>query len=249
MSTTTARTAALTIGAPVVLIGALLVGWQFVALNYKSILPPIERIIAEFVERPEFYITNLGITLSTALAGFAFGAIVAIVLAVLVVHFRFLRAAVMPVALLLNVTPIVAIAPALVVAFGFNAIPHIIVAAISAFFPMLINAISGLQAIDPQAEEVFRAMSASRLEIFFRLRLPSSLPFLFAGARLSIAAAMIGAVVAEFFGTDEGLGAVIVMATTFLNLSQMWAAILVSALTSLALLGIVGLVERAVIRW
>lgn len=240
---------ALTIGAPTLLFILLGVLWQVVATNLKSILPPLEDIAEDVFSRPLFYLENLWVTLSTALIGFAVGVLVAIVIAVLVVRFRYLRAAVMPVALLLNVTPIVAIAPALVVAFGFNTIPHIIVAAISAFFPMLINALTGLQAIDPQAEEVFKAMSASSREMFFRLRIPSSLPYLFAGARLAIAAAMIGAVVAEFFGTDEGLGAVIVMATAFLNLSQMWAAILFSALTSLALLGLVGLLEKAVVRW
>ena len=239
----------LTILAPTVLFAVLAIGWQLIAVNYKSILPPLQDIVEDIWSRPAFYLENLWVTLSTALLGFAFGVIVALIIAVFVVHFAFLRAAVMPVALLLNVTPIVAIAPALVVAFGFNAIPHIIVAAISAFFPMLINALSGLRAIDPQTHDVFRAMAATRTEVFFRLRLPASLPYLFAGARLSVAAAMIGAVVAEFFGTDEGLGAVIVMATAFLNLSQMWAAIIFSALTSLALLGIVGVAEKAVVRW
>ncbi len=239
----------LTIAAPTVLFALLATVWQFIAVNFRSILPPLQDITADILSRPGFYFENLWITLWTALTGFGIGVAAALVIAVFVVHFSFLSAAVMPVALLLNVTPIVAIAPALVVAFGFNAIPHIIVAAISAFFPMLINALTGLRSIDPQALEVFRAMAATRGEVFFRLRLPTSLPYLFAGARLSIAAAMIGAVVAEFFGTDEGLGAVIVMATAFLNLSQMWAAILFSALTSLALLGIVAQVEKAVVRW
>lgn len=240
---------AMSIVAPAVLFALLAVGWQLVAVNFTSILPPLQDIAADIASRPAFYLQNLWVTLWTALVGFGVGVVVALVIAVFVVHFRFLRAAVMPVALLLNVTPIVAIAPALVVAFGFNAIPHIVVAAISAFFPMLINALTGLRSIDPQAHEVFLAMSASKREVFFRLRLPASLPYLFAGARLSITAAMIGAVVAEFFGTDEGLGAVIVMATTFLNLSQMWAAILFSALTSLALLGLVELSEKIAVRW
>jgi NitT/TauT family transport system permease protein len=241
--------ALLTVGAPLALFVLLAIAWQWTAATFKSVLPPIQDIVTDIVGRPEFYLENLLVTLEAALLGFVIGVVVALLLAAAIVHFRFLRAAIMPVALLLNVTPIVAISPALVVAFGFNQIPHVIVAALSAFFPTLINSITGLRAVDPQALEVFDAMSASRTEVFFRLRVPSSLPYLFAGARLSVAAAVIGAVVSEFTGSSKGIGAVIVMATTYLNLPQMWAAIFFSALTTLALLGLVGLLERLVVRW
>lgn len=240
---------ALTVVAPLTLFALLAIAWQWTASTFRSVIPPIQEIVADIVGRPEFYLSNLGVTLEAALIGFAIGIVVALVLGAAIVHFRFLRAAIMPVALLLNVTPIVAISPALVVAFGFNQVPHIIVAALSAFFPTLINAITGLRSVDPQALEVFDAMSASRLEVFFRLRVPSSLPYLFAGARLSIAAAVVGAVVSEFTGSSKGIGAVIVLATTYLNLPQMWAAIFFSAITTLILLGIVGLAERLTVRW
>ena len=92
-------------------------------------------------------------------------------------------------------------------------------------------------------------MSASRMDILWRLRLPSSLPHLFAGARLSIAAAMVGSIVSEFMGTAHGIGAAIVIATTYLNLNQMWGAIFISAISSLLLIGLVGFIERLVIRW
>jgi NitT/TauT family transport system permease protein len=229
-----------------VLLGLL---WQLIAFNQRSILPPLDAVASDLAARPGFYLSNLRVTMYAALAGFALGALLAVLLAVTVIHFAFLRAAVVPVALLLNVTPIVAISPALIVAFGFNAVPHIIVAAVAAFFPMLINAMAGLQAIDPQALDVFRSMAAPRRDIFFRLRLPSSLQFLFSGAKLAITAAMVGAIVSEFMGTSHGIGATIVMATTYLNLKQMWGAIFVSALSTLALVGLVGLVEKATIRW
>ncbi len=241
--------ALLTVGAPLLLFALLGALWQLTATSFKSILPPIQNVVEDVIGRPDFYLENLWITVQTALIGFLIGVAVALLLAIAIIHYRFLRAAVMPVALLLNVTPIVAISPALVVAFGFNQIPHIIVAALSAFFPTLINAITGLRAVDSQALEVFHAMSANKSEIFFRLRVPSSLPYLFAGARLSITAAMVGAVVSEFTGTSKGIGAVIVMATTYLNLDQMWAAIFFSAVTTLILLGLVGLAERLVVRW
>ena len=235
--------------APLFVFALLFLGWQWIALNLKSILPPFGDIISEFSERPGFYFMNLNVTVQAALLGFAFGCLSAITLAIFMVYFDFLRAAIIPVALLLNVTPIVAISPALIVAFGFNAIPHIIVAGLAAFFPMLINSMAGLRAVEKETLDVFNAMSASRTEIFFRLRLPNALPHLFSGAKLAITAAMVGSVVSEFMGTSKGIGATIVMATTYLNLNQMWVAIFLSALTSLILIGAVSLLEKLIIRW
>ncbi|HEY3809037.1 MAG TPA: ABC transporter permease subunit [Steroidobacteraceae bacterium] len=249
MNGTATGQAAMRLLAPAVTFVLLGLLWQVIAFNQRSILPPLDAVASDLAARPGFYLSNLWVTMYAALVGFALGALLAVLLAVTVIHFAFLRAAVVPVALLLNVTPIVAISPALIVAFGFNAVPHIIVAAVAAFFPMLINAMAGLQAIDPQALEVFRSMAAPRRDIFFRLRLPSSLQFLFSGAKLAITAAMVGAIVSEFMGTSHGIGATIVMATTYLNLKQMWGAIFVSALSTLALVGLVGLVEKATIRW
>lgn len=235
--------------APLLFFIILAAGWQWVALNLRSILPPLQSVAGDLASRPGFYLGNLWVTVQAAVIGFAIGSGIAFILAVAVIHFSFLRSAVIPIALLLNVTPVVAISPALIVAFGFNAVPHIIVAAVSAFFPMLINAMTGLRAVDPQALEVFQSMSASRMDILWRLRLPSSLPHLFSGAKLSITAAMVGSIVSEFMGTAHGIGAAIVMATTYLNLNQMWGAIFISAISSLLLIGLVGLIERLVIRW
>ncbi|GAA1943790.1 ABC transporter permease [Microbacterium aquimaris] len=244
-----AKDLALHVGAPLLLFLLLAVAWEWTALTFTSVLPPIHEVSEDIASRPDFYLENLLSTVRSAMIGLVIGVTAALVLGAAIVHFTFLRAAIMPVALLLNVTPIVAIAPALVVAFGFSDLPRIVIAAVSAFFPMLINSITGLRSVDPQALEVFRAMAASSREIFLRLRIPSSLPYLFAGLRLSVTAAMVGAVVSEFTGASRGIGAVIVSATTYLNLPQMWAAILFSAVTTLCLLGIIGLLERVIVRW
>ncbi|MDM4764067.1 ABC transporter permease [Galbitalea sp. SE-J8] len=238
-----------TVLAPVLLFAVLGLVWEWVATHNPSLIPPLEKIAKEFVSRPDFYLSQVWTTLASALIGLVIGVLVALVIAAAIVHVRFLAAAVMPVALIINVTPIVAIAPALIVAFGFTRLPHITVAALSVFFPMLINATAGLRSIDSQALDVFRSMSASRWNVFVGLRLPTSLPFLFAGLRQATSAAMIGAIIAEFTGTNAGLGATITNATFFLNLAQMWTAIALSALVSIILMGIVALVERLVLRW
>lgn len=237
------------VAAPLLVFALLASAWQYVAHHQRSVIPPIPDIVSDIAERPDYYASQLWETLQSALAGLALGVTIAVLLAVLIVHVSFLRAAIMPVALLINVTPVVAISPALIVAFGFGRLPHVIVVTLCVFFPMLINAMAGLRAVDPQAMEVFQVMSASKLDILVRLRIPTSVPYLFAGLRTSTSMAMLGAIISEFTGTNKGIGAAITLATSYLNLSQLWAAIFLSALTSMALLGLVALLERRVVRW
>lgn len=235
--------------APALLIGLLAWGWEWVANNRASVLPTLGSVFADLADRPSFYWSQLQTTLTTALIGFVIGVAVALVLAILIVHIPILHAAIMPIAVLLHATPIVAIAPALVVAFGFGTAPHLIVVALMVFFPMLINAITGLRAVPTDMLEVFQSMSATKSDVFFRLRLPASMTYLFAAAKTCVTLGMIGAVVSEFHGATKGLGATIVQAMTYLNLPQMWAAIALSAMASLILLGLISLLEKLVVRW
>lgn len=243
------RRLTLSLIAPVALIGILAAGWEWVAINQTSVLPTIGSVAADFGARPEFYWSHLEFTVANALVGFVIGVGVAWLLGLIVVHLPVLRSAIMPVATAVHATPIVAVAPALVVAFGFGRTPHLITVALIVFFPMLINTIAGLRAVPTEIMEVLQSMSASTWDTFLHVRLPASLPFLFAAGKTCVTLAMIGAVVSEFHGGNTGLGASIVQAMTYLDLAQMWVCIALSALTSLLLLGLVGMLEKAVVRW
>lgn len=241
---------ALAVLAPALAFLVLGAAWELVASGSPSLLPELSRVASDLGARPGWYLDQAWETVQSALIGLVLGVAVALVLAVAMVQLRGLRAAIMPIALLVNSTPIVAIAPALIVAFGFTRTPHVITVAICVFFPMLVNAWAGLRAVDPEAADVFTTLAATRWDELLRLRLPSSVPFLFAGLKVSASSAMMGAIVSEFTGTASGLGASIVSAsTTFLNLGQLWGCILVSALVTLALVGLVAALERAVVRW
>ncbi|MDO9396378.1 MAG: ABC transporter permease subunit [Herbiconiux sp.] len=240
---------AVAIASPLVLFAALAALWQWVAVTFPTIVPPLQDVAADLAARPEFFVGNALYTLTAAVIGFAIGTVVSIGASILMVSFRPARAAFWPLALLINVTPIVAIAPALQAAFGFTQVPNIVVAALSAVFPTMVNALAGLRAVDPQSLEVFQALSATRWDTFARLRLPSALPFLFAGAQLAVCASMIGSVVSEFIGATKGLGAAISQSTFYLNLTQLWGSIWVSALVTLILLGIVVLAQKLTVRW
>ncbi len=234
---------------PVVTFAVLAALWEWVATVQTSVLPALPDVGRSLVDDPEFYLGNLGYTMSSAAMGFVIGIGVALALAVLIVHVPLLHAALMPVAVLVHATPVLAVAPALIVAFGFGKLPHILIVALITFFPMLINAIAGLRSVPGEMLDVFRSMAATRTEVFWQLRLPASLPFLFAAGKTCATLAIIGAIVSEFTGSVEGIGAVIITSTKYLDLPQMWAAIFLSALVSLVSLGAVGVVERLVVRW
>jgi NitT/TauT family transport system permease protein len=234
---------------PLVVFAVLGLAWQVVAARDNTVLPPLGAVGRQLTDQPHFWLEQSGFTLVNAVLGFGCGVGVALILATLLIHVPLLRSAIMPVAVLFNVTPVVAVAPALIVAFGFGRAPHVIVAALVSFFPMLVNAITGFDSVDPQALDLFRSVDASRYEIFVRLRFVSSLPYLFSAAKVCVSLAVIGSVISEFSNSSEGLGFTISSVTQYNNVAELWAAIFCSAVMALALLGLVSLADRLVIRW
>jgi NitT/TauT family transport system permease protein len=234
---------------PLVVFAVLGVLWQIVAAHDSSVLPPLGAVGRQLTDQPNFWFDQIRYTLLNALLGFGFGVGIALMLATLLIHVPVLRSAIMPVAVLFNVTPVVAIAPALIIGFGFGRAPHVIVAALVSFFPMLVNGLTGLDSADPQAVDLFRSVDASRYEIFIRLRFPSSLPYLFSAAKVCVSLAVIGSVISEFSDSSEGLGFTIASVTQYNNVAELWAAIFCSAAMALVLLGLVSLSAKAIIRW
>jgi NitT/TauT family transport system permease protein len=234
-----------------ILLALLSGGWQLYAIHNPYVIPKIQQIFSELGDRPGFYVTNALTTLQEAMVGAAIGMGTAFVLAVIMSFVRIMERAVLPVAVVLNVTPIIAVAPALVVAFGFGETPKYIIAAVLVFFPFLINSLIGLRSVDPLALDVFKTLHASRREILWRLRLPSSLPFLCAGARICMPLSVIGAVVAEFVaaGKENGLGTIIVTAASLANLPVIYASVVVLAIMGITLFLIVVLVQNQVLSW
>ncbi|MCD9024692.1 ABC transporter permease [Cohnella silvisoli] len=196
-----------------------------------------------------FYLEHAGITLYEAIIGFAVGTTVALIGGVLMSHSRFLERTLLPIAVLANVTPIVAIAPLLIIWFGFGPLPKIIIAAIITFFPMLVNSITGFRSIDQNNYEYMRSLHANKLEIFLKLRFPNSLPFLFSAAKTCISLSVIGAVVAEWSGSDKGLGNLIMMFSNYMQMERMFAAILMLAVMGIVLTTLVRIAEQRALYW
>ena len=235
----------------VIAVGVAAVLWELVAIGNPYLLPRLGLVGQQLVTNTGYYLDNAWVTLSEALVGLAIGFAAALVVAVLVTESGILRRAIMPLAVILNVTPVVAIAPALVVAFGFGPAPKLIVTALITFFPMLMNLITGLNSVSPPILQVFSTLHASRVEVLGRLRLPGSLPYVFAGLRVVFPLSLVGAVVAEFIapGASKGLGTVISVASANSKLAVVYAAIVCLAIMGALLLLGVTILERRVLRW
>lgn len=231
--------------------GLLVLGWQLYATYHPFVIPTVPQILSTLADHPGLFWRNLLVTLQEAMVGAACGMLAAFGLAVVMCEMRMVERALMPLAVALNVTPVVAIAPGLVVAFGFGLTPKYIVTAIIVFFPFLINSLAGLRSCDPQAYEVLATLHATRREVLLRLRLPGSLPFLFAGARICIPLSVIGAVVAEFAaaGQAAGLGSLIETAASLSDLKTVYAAVLMLALLGVSLTLAVVLLQRRLLTW
>lgn len=177
------------------------------------------------------------------------GNLVAILIATVFVHNKTLNDIFFPVALMLNAIPIVAKAPVLVLMMGNGVEPKIAIAALVCFFPTLVNMVRGLDAANPQAMELMRVLSANKTEVFFKLRLFSSLPYLFSGLRIAASMSVIGAVVGEWIGATQGIGALIIQATYNFDSALLYSAIVMSACLSGSFFLIIALLERWLVRW
>ena len=230
----------------------LIVVWQLVITVFgvpQYIAPSPLAVANVFVEQGGLMLRNFWPTLFEALCGFFSGNLVAILIAIVFIHNSIAERAFYPLIVVLHTIPIIAIAPILVLLFGNGFAPKIMIAALISFFPMLVNMVRGLRAVKPETMELMRILSATRREVFWNVRLQSSLPFLFSALKISSTTCVIGALVGEWIGSSFGLGALIIEATYNFRSPLLYATVIVGAGLALSLFGITSLVERRVIRW
>jgi len=189
------------------------------------------------------------ITLTEALVGLAIGTLVGIVIAVVMVHSRFAEDALYPVIVMIRATPMIAIAPVFIVWFGFTIMPKAIVAALATFYPVLVNSITGMRSVEPTTLEFFQSVHASKWQIFWKLRVPNSLPYFFAALRLNVSLALIGAVVGELVGAREGLGHMVTEAAAVLRTPEVFSGVIMLTFLGIVLTELVSLVQSRVLFW
>jgi NitT/TauT family transport system permease protein len=237
--------------APLIAIVVAAIIWELYAGHNRYVIPTIPGILETLKDQPGVFWHNFLVTLREIGVGAACGMGAAMLLAILMVEVPIMEKALMPMAVVLNVTPIIAIAPAMVVAFGFGNLPKYLVTAIIVFFPFLVNVLTGLRNVDQQALDVMNTLHASRWERFYHLRLPSCLPFLFAAARICLPLSVVGAVVAEFSASGQaaGLGSLINISAQQSDLKTIWASILILAVLGVLFTVIVSVAQSKILWW
>jgi ABC-type nitrate/sulfonate/bicarbonate transport system permease component len=235
------------IGPALLSVGALILVWEVYARASgisATTLPAPSRVLAQLVQQRRALFDNTLPTLSATLLGFGCSLMAAFVLSVLVDFFKPLRRALFPVFIISQTLPLVAIAPLVVLWFGFGLTPKIMLVALVTFFPMLVALVQGYEATDKDIEALLASMGAKRPRIFVLARLPSALPYFFAGLRISITYAVVGAIFAEYAGAAKGLGIYMLNAKNNFRPDLVLAAVLVSATLTLLLFGAAVLIQR-----
>ena len=201
------------------------------------------------VENPDFYWRNGLVTVQEAFWGFVIAFVAALLVATGMAHSQFVERATMPVIVLMQSTPVAVLVPIFLLWFGFTAWPKILTAMLFAWVPFVANALIGLRSIDEETHELLRSVNASRWEIYWRLRIPHSLPYLFAAGRICVGLALVGAVIGEFFNSREGLGNAARVAQSRLLVDQLWGSVFVLAFIGVAFVLLLIAVEKRVLRW
>ncbi|MEM7443763.1 MAG: ABC transporter permease [Pseudomonadota bacterium] len=237
---------------PLAAVAGIILVWELIVVGFSVptyIAPGPVEVVTTVFERWSMLMMNLWPTVLESVTGFVVGNVIAVLIAVVFVHSRFAERAFYPIAVFINTIPIIAIAPILVLLFGNGFLPKIIIAALICFFPTLVNVTRGLKAVNPATLELMHVLSASRWEVLMRVRLPSSLPFLFAALKIASTTCVIGAIVGEWIGSNVGLGALIIEATYNFRSPLLYATVILAALLAVILFSLVSFAERKLIRW
>jgi NitT/TauT family transport system permease protein len=192
---------------------------------------------------------NFLVTLIEAVVGFTIAGVIAFTTALLFVRSPLAERALFPVAITLKTTPLVAIAPLLVLWLGTGWWSKIVAAVLISFFPVLVNSVRGLKAADAEYYELFQSLNASRFQEFQKLRIPFCIPYLFAALKISSSLAIVGAIVGEFVGATQGLGYVILVSSSHLDTDKVFAAIFAAAFSGIGLFQVIGWIERRTVFW
>lgn len=233
---------------------AVLVLWEGIVKGLgvaEVILPAPSRIGSAIAENlPTLWVDFVQTILKGGLSGYLIGSGAAVVVAILVDRVDFLRRGLLPIGNFVAALPIVGIAPIMVMWFGFDWQSKAAVVVVMVFFPVLVNMVAGLSASDRMQRDLMATWGASYWQSLFKLRLPAAMPFLFNGLKIAATLALIGAIVAENFGSPTlGMGFRISTAVGQLALPLVWAEIAVAALAGSAFYGLVALVEKGVTFW
>ena len=212
-------------------------------------LPSPADVVSAFIRDFPNLMSHALVSLQEAIYGLLIGTILAFGLACAMDRFLVLEQSVMPLLVVTQTIPTIAIAPLLVLWMGFDMAPKITLVVITPFFPIAVGLLEGFKSADPDAVALLRSMNASRWQIFHHVKIPAALPFFFSGLRISASYAVVGAVISEWLGGFEGLGVYMTRVRKAYAFDKMFAVILLVAVVSLLLMWIVNLLRKLSMPW
>lgn len=213
------------------------------------ILPPLSEVLAALALTPRAYLAGFGRTLAETLIGFAAGALVGVGNGVLFLRAPALRDMLLPVFIVSQTIPVIAFGALVVLWFGNTLLAKAVIAFYLTFFPVTVNTLLGLHAVDPRQVALLRSFGASSGQILWRLQLPAALPQIFVALRLAASLSLVGAIVGEWFGDTTGIGVLLLQAMYNENVTALWAAILCAALLGTGFYALVAWAERRIVFW
>src|SRR4051812_40218143 len=213
------------------------------------LLPAPSLIAEELAASPAWFAEQTAYTLGITLAGFAVAAVFGVLFAILIVEWKLLERLLFPLFVALNSVPKVALAPLFIIWFGVGDAPKIAIAFLIAVFAVVIDTALGLRSVPPDIADLARTMRGSRLKVLLRVKLFCAMPHLFAGLKVAMSLALVGAIVAEFVSSQRGLGYVILSAQGMFDTTRVFAAIAILAVVGVALIEIVAVIERLAMPW
>jgi NitT/TauT family transport system permease protein len=239
--------------APPLAFVALILVWEGTARLFaipSFLLPAPSAILRALLATPlSVWLGHIWATLRVALMGYALAILVSVPLAVGLASSRLLSRTLYPMLVVVQSTPIVAVAPIIVVTLGASDLPRVVITFLIAFFPIVVSTVTGLLATPDELVELSRSLRAGRTREILHVRLPFALPYLFSALKISTTLAVVGAVVAEFVAAEKGLGFFIAFSTSFFKIPQAFAGLVVLVAISLILFRIVTLVQRVFAPW
>ncbi len=230
----------------------LLVLWQVVVsgLGIKEYILPTPIAALKALGNPNYrWTANLLATLYSVLGAFALSAVLGVLLAIVVVWNDLLLRTVMPVLILFNTLPKIALAPLFVVWMGYGIWPNIVIGTTIAFFPMVVNTAVGLASAEPEMLDLVRTLKAGRWQVLKKIRIPNAIPYIFVGLKLNATMSVIGALVGEFVASERGLGSLIITSGVTMETAPIFASLMLISALGLVLYGLVVLVEQIVAPW
>jgi NitT/TauT family transport system permease protein len=237
---------------PAAAFGVLLVAWElWVRLTHQPayIMVPFSDVLRACFDNWGQLVHHTWVTTRESIYGYALGAVVGVVLAVLMTSVRAANKGLFPLIVVYHVVPTIALAPLFLIWFGFGLLPKVLIVANFAFFPILLNTMIGLRSTQANQLNLFRSAGAGRLSILLRLRSPNALPQIFVGLKIASTLALIGAVVAEYVNASDGLGYYVLLANGTLDTKHLMVGVIYLTVTGLLLFATVEVAEWLALPW